>query len=201
MLKCKKRCTIVPFPVWVQFCLSFLTSDKMAGKVMMVNVRNTETSNFKKVRLCLWPRRILGVVGWMNTGVAVCAARSRDEALTWSPVPRRLTAAHGPHPLPRWCASLPGFHLAPGSSAQPPWRFSFAERQCNIPPGGRVRLSPPAEPRLLAAPPLTPSTSGLGFQEPDRPSAATGHTGDSCCCSGCCFWWSFASSTKTWGLN
>lgn len=166
---------------------------------MKINIRNTEGSNVNKVRLCLWPRRILWAVGWTNTGVVVCAARSRAEALTSSPGPRWPTAARGPHPPPRGYASLPGSHLAPGSSAQPPWRFSSGGRRSSIPPGGRVRLSPPAEPWLLAAPPLAPSASGLGFQEPDRPSAATGHTGDSCCCSCFCSWLSFASSTKTWG--
>lgn len=150
--------------------------------VMEVNIRNNEGWNVKKMWLCLWPRRILWVVWWMNTGVAVCVVLSRGEAFAWSPVSWWPTVAHGPHPLPRRYASLPGSHLAPCSSAQPPWKFFSGGRQCSIHPGGKARLSLPAEAWLLAAPPLSPSASGLGFQKPDRLSAATGHTGDSCCC-------------------
>lgn len=164
---------------------------------MKVYIRHTRGSNIKKVKLCLWPRRILWVVEWMNTGAAVCAAQSRGAVLTWCPVPRCLTADHGPHPLPCQCASLPMSRLVPGSSVQPPWRFSSGGRQCNIHPGGRVHLSLTAEPLKLAAPCPSPSASGFGFQEPDRPSAATGHTRDSYCCSR----WSFASSTKTSGQS
>lgn len=159
-------------------------------------MRNSEES--KKWRLCLWPRRILWVVVWMNTGVGVCAARSTDEALIWSPGPRWPKAAHGPHPLPRGYASLPGSHLAPGSSAQPPWRFSSWRKQHSIPPGGRPHPSLPVELWLLTALPLSPWAPDHGFQEPDR--STEGHTGDSCCCSCYCAWWPFASSTKTWTL-
>lgn len=165
---------------------------------MTVNARNTEVSNVKKVRNCLWPRRILWGVGWTNTGVAVCAIQSRDEAVLWSPVPQWRTAAHGPHPLSHGYASLPGCHLAPGSSAQPLWRFSSGRRPHSNPPGGRVHLSLPAGHQLLAAPPPSPAASGLGLQEPDRPSGAIGHTGGSYCCS--CYW-RYSSSTETWGLN
>lgn len=153
------------------------------------------------LRLCLWPRRILWVVWWVSTGEGAGAARSRGEVSSCSPEPRWPTATRGPHPQPCRCASSPGFHLAPCSSAQPPWRFSSGGTRRSIHPGGREHLSPPVEPWPLADLPLSPSAFGLGLQEPDRASAATRHSGDSCCCSCYCSWLPFASSTETWGLN
>ena len=166
---------------------------------MKSNIKNTEGSNIKEMSLCLSPRRILWAVEWMNTGVVACAARSRGEVSPWRPVPRCLTAAYGPSRLPPLYALLPASHLAPCSSVQPPWRSSSEGRHCNIPLGGRLHLSLPAVFWLPAGRPPSPIASGLGFQEWDRPEAATGHTGGSCCCSCSCSCWSFASSTETWG--